>query len=36
MTTRETEAGQALTRELGRPGNLLKALDRYIRQPAVK
>ena len=31
LSPQEMEAGQALTRELGRPGNLLKALDRYIK-----
>jgi hypothetical protein len=36
MNAREIEAGQALTRQLAKPGSLLKALDAYVRKPAVK
>jgi len=36
MSNKEIEAAQALTRELGKPGNLLKALDKYIKKPTVK
>ena len=32
MTSRQTEAGQTLTREMARPGNLVTALDRYIAE----
>ena len=31
MSPKEIEAGQALTRELSKPGNLLKALDQYVK-----
>lgn len=36
MTNREIEAGQALSREMSKPGNVLKALDQYLAKPAVK
>jgi hypothetical protein len=32
MTPREIEAGQALSRELAKPGNFGKALDAYLKQ----
>lgn len=36
MSTKEIEAGQALTRELGKPGNLLAALDRHVKTKVAK
>lgn len=36
MPTREIEAAQDLSREIAKPGNLLKALDRYVKNPALK
>ena len=36
MTPKEIEAGQALTREMAKTGNLLKALDKYVAKPTVK
>ena len=33
MSASQIDAGQALTRELAKPGNLLKALDAYTRLP---
>jgi alpha/beta superfamily hydrolase len=36
MSAQEVSAGQALTRELGKPGNLLKALDTYSKNPTIK
>jgi TPR repeat protein len=36
MTTKEIAAGQALSREISKPGMLLKALDKYSKNPAVK
>jgi TPR repeat protein len=36
MSTKEMEAAQALARELTKSGNLLKALDQYIKKPTVK
>ena len=36
MSAQEVEAGQALTRTMAKPGNLLQGLDQYLKQPAVK
>ncbi len=36
MGNPEIEAAQDLTRELGKPNNLLKALDQYAKKPTVK
>ena len=36
MTAQDIEAGQALTRQISRPGNLRQALDQYLAQPAVQ
>jgi uncharacterized protein len=36
MSNREIAAAQDLTRELAKPKNLLLALDKYIKKPAVK
>ena len=36
MNPRELEAGQDLTRELAKPGDFLKALDKYTSKPTVK
>jgi TPR repeat protein len=36
MTKQQIEAGQALSREMGKPSDLLKALDAYLAVPAVK
>jgi TPR repeat protein len=36
MTVPETEAAQNLTREMAKSGNLLKALDQYMKRPAVR
>lgn len=36
MPTREIKAAQNLTREIAKPGNLLKALDKYAKNPSVK
>ena len=36
MSRQEIEAGQALTRQMSQPGNLLRALDQYVAHPAVK
>ena len=36
MSPQEIAAGQALTRQMSRPGNLLRALDQYLAHPAVK
>jgi len=36
MTAAEVAAGQALSREISKPGMLLKALDKYSKKPAVK
>jgi TPR repeat protein len=33
MTKQEIEAGQSLSQEMSRPGNLLKALDQYLATP---
>jgi hypothetical protein len=32
MTPSEVDAAQALTREMMKPGNMLKALDQYIER----
>lgn len=36
MTTKEITAAQDLTREMAKQGNLLKALDGYIKKPTIK
>jgi hypothetical protein len=36
MTPSEIAAGQALTLEISKPGNLTKALEKYLMHPAVK
>jgi hypothetical protein len=36
MSAKEIEAGQVLTRAIAKPGNLLKGLDQYIKNPAIK
>jgi TPR repeat protein len=36
MPTKEIEAAQNLTREIAKPGNLLKALDKYAKNPVIK
>ena len=36
MSQQEIDAGQALTRDMSQPGNLLKVLDAYIKKPKVK
>lgn len=36
MTSKEIAAGQSLSREISRPGMLLKALDKYSKHPTVK
>lgn len=36
MATKEIVAAQNLTREMAKQGNLLKALDQYVKRPAVK
>jgi hypothetical protein len=36
MTNREIEMAQQLTREMAKPGNLLKALDNYMTRPIAK
>jgi len=36
MTAKEITAGQALSREMSKPGMLLKALDKYSKKPMVK
>ena len=36
MSSKEIEAAQSLTHELAKPGNLIKALDHYIKKPAIK
>lgn len=33
MTPKMLDAGQALTREMGKPGNVLKALDAHLKNP---
>ena len=36
MSPKEIDAAQNLTRELQKPGNLLKALDKYAKNPVIK
>lgn len=36
MSDKEIEAAQSLTRELAKPGALLKALDKYIKRPLIR
>ena len=35
MTAKQVDAAQALTREMAKQGNLLKALDQYVKSPTV-
>ena len=36
LTNQAIEAAQNLTREMGKPKNLVKALDQYLKKPAIK
>jgi hypothetical protein len=36
MSSKEIDVAQQLTREIVEPGNLLKALDKYAKNPTIK
>lgn len=36
MSAKEMEAGQVLTRAITKPGNVVKGVDQYIKNPAIK
>ena len=36
MTAKQIDVAQTLAREMGKPANLLRALDQYVKNPTIK